>query len=70
MLKGETIRSGADPKGASEFKVMMSAAGYYIGTEIWDEECECFFPNTRESCYYATEEEAQRALDSGNVNWR
>lgn len=70
MLPGETIRSGADPTGASELKVMESANGFYIGTTIYDEECGCEFPNTRESDYYATEIEAMAALAGGYVNWR
>jgi len=57
-------------EGVSELKVMSSAAGWYIGTTYFDEECHCEFPNTRESGYYATEEEAEAALRTNNVNWR
>jgi hypothetical protein len=45
-------------------KVLQSAAGYYIGT--WDDG-----PFSRESVeYYATEDEAQDALDSGTWTQR
>lgn len=40
-------------------KVCQSFSGYYIGTE-----CECG-PNSRESRYYPTKEDAQYALDCG-----
>ncbi len=64
-LPGETILSGAsdycpDCHTQLEFKVCMSAAGYYVGTE-----CGCG-PQTRESGYYRTREQAQLALDYFN----
>jgi non-ribosomal peptide synthetase component E (peptide arylation enzyme) len=64
MLPGETIATGAPSTCADCLKdlkneVLRSAAGYYIGTL-----CDCG-PYTRESGYYRTEEEAQRALDAG-----
>jgi hypothetical protein len=64
MLPGETIANGA-PSTCTECitelqnQVLRSAAGFYIGT--W---CECG-PYSRESGYYRTEREAQRALDDG-----
>jgi non-ribosomal peptide synthetase component E (peptide arylation enzyme) len=63
MLPGETIATGAASTCADCLKdlkneVLRSAAGYYIGTL-----CDCG-PYTRESGYYRTEEEAQRALDA------
>ena len=70
MLPGETIRTGVPAEEVSELKVMCSAAGWYIGTSIFDYECGCELPNTRESGYYATEEEAEAALRTNNVNWR
>ena len=65
MLPGETIASGAPSTCAHCFKeveneVLRSAAGYYIGTI-----CACG-PYSRESGYYRTEEDAQRALDNGS----
>jgi hypothetical protein len=48
-------------EGQLELKVCHSAAGYYIGT--W-----CCEPNSRESVYYRTHEEAQRDLESDT--WR
>jgi hypothetical protein len=45
----------------SEFKVMRSAAGWYIGTECLEEYG--WVPNSRESGYFETEEEAQRELE-------
>ena len=67
MLPGETIASGAPTTCADCFKdvqneVLQSAAGYYIGSI-----CECG-PYSRESGYYRTEEDAQRALDDGIFN--
>ena len=64
MLPGETIVSGAPgtcPECITELhnQVLRSAAGFYIGTR-----CECG-PYSRESGYYRTEREAQRALDAG-----
>ena len=64
MLPGETIASGAPSTCADCFKdvekeVLRSAAGYYIGTI-----CACG-PYSRESGYYRTEEDAQRALNHG-----
>jgi hypothetical protein len=66
MMPGETVLSGAkshkeDPH-ISEFIVLRSAAGWYIGTiqtsdEGWLE------PNTRETDYFDSQEEAQRALE-------
>jgi hypothetical protein len=64
MLPGETIASGAPntcPECRTELgnQVLRSAAGFYVGTR-----CECG-PYSRESGYYRTEQEAQRALDTG-----
>lgn len=64
VLKGETIATGAPDTCPDcglnlELQVLMSAAGYYIGTF-----CDCG-PYSRESCYYKTREDAQLALDSG-----
>lgn len=69
MLPGETIRSGASPVCEDcglklEFQVCRSNAGFYVGT--W---CECG-PYSRESGYYRTREECQKALDTGNLSWR
>ena len=67
MIPGETIRSGANhPDDVTEFMVMRSAAGYYIGTA----EVATGFPYSRESHYYPTHEAAQKALDTDQVNWR
>ena len=49
----------------SNLQVMRSAAGWYIGRTYFDLDCGCEFPYSRESGYYATEEEAQVALGSG-----
>lgn len=40
------------------FKVLSSAAGYYIGTF-----CNCCGPYSRDSGYFATKEEAEAALE-------
>ena len=69
MLPGETIRSGAAPTcedcgETPELKVCESMAGYYVGTY-----CKCG-PYSRESGYYRTRGECERALASGEVRWR
>lgn len=67
MFPGETIATGApstcpDCKFSVVNEVLLSAAGYYIGTR-----CKCLgdSPYTRESGYYTTRTEAQAALDKG-----
>lgn len=65
MIPGETILSGGpsecpDCHTKLELQVLMSPAGYYIGT--W---CMCG-PYSRGSDYYATREEAQRDLDDNS----
>ena len=63
MIKGETILSGAPVQdNISDFKVMRSAAGWYIGTTCIDPEFGCEFPNSRETGYFATKEEAEAEL--------
>lgn len=47
-----------------ELHVMMSGAGFFVGTEC------CVGPNSRESGYYRTRAEAQKALDTDTVTWR
>ena len=61
MLPGETILSGA-PKtsNVSDFKVMKSNAGWYIGTTIHEEGCD--FPYTRETTYFPSLKQAEEAL--------
>lgn len=64
MLPGETIATGApstcpDCKLKLELQVLSSAAGFYIGTY-----CNCG-PYSRESGYYRSFDEAERALKSG-----
>ena len=71
MMPGETILSGAPVNpNVSPFKVMQSAAGFYIGTSEWDNDFKCDMPYSRESGYYPTQEAAQQALDTGDVSWR
>ena len=62
MLPGETILTGADATVASAFKVMQSAAGYYIGTTYHDEEMGGDLPYSRETHYFADRESAEQAL--------
>jgi hypothetical protein len=70
VLQCETIATGAPKtcpvcKVALNLKVLMSGAGYYIGTE-----CNCG-PYSRESLlYYMSREDAQRALDNNDWNRR
>lgn len=46
----------------TQLKVMQSAAGYYVGREYYDEEIGCWLPYSRNSEYFATEEEAGDCL--------
>ena len=69
MIEGETVATGAPGKcndqgcpGASGPKVLQSAAGFYIGYF-----CDGCGPYSRESGYYATDEEAAAALQDGYV---
>ena len=75
MFPGETILSGAvKDEHVSDFTVLRSGAGWYIGTLfIYCGRSECTRcdgvfpegyqePNTRETDYFASEEEAKRAL--------
>ncbi len=63
MLPGETILSGAEfENGVSEFMVLESNAGWYVGTLYYGEDG-LTEPNTRETGYFPTEADAQDALD-------
>jgi hypothetical protein len=69
MLKGETILSGAAGTCSCgtpfTFEVMRSNA-WYIGTRCNNPKCgDCGMPNSRESGYYASKEEAEKALVKG-----
>lgn len=69
MLPGETIHSGASDtcpecKIKVKLEVLLSPAGYYIGTR-----CNCG-PYSRESHYYRSQFEAAKALASNTINWR
>ena len=64
MFNGETIATGApsscgDCGKEMRIEVLRSAAGYYIGTF-----CHCG-PYSRESGYYGTKPEAEKALQEG-----
>ncbi len=69
MIPGETKRSGA-PVTCAEcgetppFEVLMSNAGFYIGTR-----CDCG-PRSRESEYDQRHEDAERDVTQGTVRWR
>lgn len=72
MKRGETVLTGNTDPHLSAFQVMMSAAGYYIGTSWTGDDCEACraekvsigesHPGTRETVYFETEHEAQEAL--------
>ena len=69
VMHGETIHLGASPRCIGcgkllEPKVCRFAEGYYIGTIC------CMGPNSRESHYYPSEESAQEALETNNINYR
>ena len=46
----------------SEYRVLKSAAGYYVGREYWDTEFNYWGPYERESGYYPDAESAQPTL--------
>ena len=58
VMMGETVGTGAEDPG-TELQVLKSAAGYYIGYL-----CNDGSPYSRESGYYASESNAQHALDN------
>lgn len=65
MLQGETILAGGPARCdvcgvVLEFKVLHSAAGFYIGT------CCMCGPYTRESGYYPTRDLAEAAFKLGS----
>ena len=77
MLPGETILSGArsheQDSRISQFKVLRSAAGYFIGTQYTHDGTCCtndgihlctdlVEPNSRETGYWRTKEDAEEAL--------
>jgi len=50
----------------TDAQVLRSAAGWYIGALYWDEEMTGWYPWDRYSSgYYATEDEANTALETG-----
>lgn len=64
VMPKETIQTGApetceDCGATPKIEVQNSAGGYYIGT--W---CDCG-PYSRESDYFRTREQAEKALKSG-----
>ena len=55
----------------TELKVCKSNAGYYIGTECYDEYRGMYLPNSRNSVeYYATYLDADTALSNGSYTRR
>lgn len=46
-------------KLTEELQVLKSNAGFYIGTLYYDKKCDCYFPNSRETHYFATQTEAE-----------
>jgi len=69
VLPRETIHRGADNhcsecKKELKLEVLMSNAGYYIGTQC------CCGPYSRESHYYPTRKAAQLALDTNKIKFR
>lgn len=66
MIESADYIDKEDKQNYSDLKVMQSAAGFYIGTEYRNTEFgfEMIEPGSRDSAYYATEEEAQHALNT------
>ena len=46
----------------TDLKLLESAAGYYIGRQYYDNEMKGWFPYSRDSEYFMTEEEAEVCL--------
>ena len=46
----------------TDLKILESAAGYYIGRQYYDNEMKGWFPYSRDSEYFMTEEEAEVCL--------
>jgi len=69
MFLGETVLSGApshiEDSNVSEFKIMRSAAGWYVGTTYNEDGYEV--PNSRETGYFGSEAEAAQALAHWNT---
>lgn len=70
MFPGETIATGApavcpDCGTRVEYEVLMSAAGYYVGTMC---KCQGGSPYTRDSGYYKTRAQARDALLEGTFH--
>ena len=68
-MKGKLAEQYPSSEGAyTDLQVCKSAAGYYVGTMFEHNETSDYpgmiEPGSRESDYYATEQEAQQALDS------
>lgn len=53
------------PDFCTDMKVLRSAAGFYLGRLYFDVEVGCELPYSRESDYFATREQAERALQQG-----
>lgn len=56
-LPGETVATGGSAPEGEELQVLHSAAGYYLGF------LEDGMPYSRETIYFATEEDAQSVLN-------
>jgi hypothetical protein len=55
----------------SNYKVMRSAAGYYVGRSAYDEDCspDMAMPFDRMTHYFECAHEAQEYLDHMNYSW-
>lgn len=60
-IVGDTVETCFDCRADMEIKVLMSAAGYYLGFM-----CPNCGPYSRESGYFPSKESAARALESGS----
>ena len=62
---GETVIKCDDCDELMVISPCQSAAGYYIG--FW---CNSCGPYSRESGYYSSHQEAEKALTTHSVSWR
>jgi hypothetical protein len=63
------IYEGDDGSFYTVMQILKSAAGYYIGRMFWDNTEKFWEPGSRESGYFTTREEAERAMLDG-FEWR
>lgn len=62
MVENADYNSKAEKEKYTDLKICQSAAGYYVGTQYWDDELKFWDAGSRDSGYFATKEEAEAYL--------